>query len=575
MVEGGEAKIVPGLAEGLSLSQRINWLVNPPDDGSRGPLVVDPHLVGYLKRVDMMAPQAPSKAFWEGALNGLWGIAEKVPFDDGELNDQLSWVAALVNEQVILGGMQEQVAVSGMMREATSRDISTYDIFVSGEFQQQPLQVQWDTFPPNWFRELDEGGQRLARVRARLSNAAFVKAQVADIDGQRAKENQFLQLTEREFKLLYEMPGVRECLEWYVQEMFEPNHENGSFFWRVKKGDNGKIDPNLRDQLMNIQVLQEEFMGQLLEQGVVEDQVDARAAVGAAWNFLYISNVVESADVDREVNPAGVYGEQIRAFCHPKAKAEAKYKLGARLEGKSLSVGTEEGWGGPVGAWVAERVIKDPEFRGKMKRGEIRPFPERLFLSLPEMIAVKAENSEGRIVKTTMAQALSTGWKMNIGVTESGFFGMYGDVWDSAWKVYNFVTGRVPVDYPKNIGNWAVTLADATAKLWGMGWNDLGFVDGNKWESRPLRKHVRDRELVLWAICSSLGLWHGTSDLVLQGVPQNGYDIAVRAIVDMPRLVDSRDDRNWIKNRLNAKGALASSLKRQKIALERSLGQGQ
>jgi hypothetical protein len=443
--------------------------------------------------------------------------------------------------------------VANAMKETATREVSTYEVFVNAEFLQQPIALQLDTFPPEWFKRLSPEEQHLVRVRLRLANAAAVKRRWGDIDGEKTKGNEFLSLTQREFSLLYNMPGARWAMEQYAHQLFSPRRENGNYFLEIKPNPNPedsskKYDPTILEQLLSFQEFQERLIKEMLVKKIVESPADARAAAAAAWNFLFVGNIVESADIQREVNPSGVFGEQLRAFMHPLAKAISKYK--AHIP---TPVGTEEGWGGKVGIWIASRITKDPNFKQRLtlQRGtesfpdRIKPFPERMFASLPEIIEVETEKG-----KMSMAQALYEKKRILTQKTDSDIFGQYNDVWDSAWKVYYYATGKVPLEWPK-IGEWANPLADAKAKLNG---NDL------------LRPYYQDPEMMLWIIANSIGLLTSSSELLLTPpVDDDAYDVVVSQIVEFPRLMSNKKQRTWIKKCLHAQGFFRGKGKRAKI----------
>lgn len=458
----------------------------------------------------------------------------------------------ITREQQIASGLGKALQESGLNREG-----SPYDVFVNAELLQQPISLQLDTFPPEWFKKMDYEQQHLIRARLRLANASFIKRRLGDIDGERTMQNEQLSLTEKELKLMWEkMPGFKESLYHYIETILEksPESNNKAFFWTLKV----KSKKEAETQLASFESLQQAYAKQLVREKIVSDELEATAAVAASWNFLFCSNIIESADTERFINPVGIHGEQVRALMHPLTKALQKYKTG-----EQTTTGTEEGWGGQLGDWIANRLAAgDNDFRRKLIEREIKPYPERMFASLPELTTVnvlidkEGESIDSNKENMSMAKALSDKREIVFSDTESDLFGSYKDTWDSAFKAYNYATGKVPLESGKNNYEWARTLSDTIAKLRS---KKIGNV-------HILEPFYKNREYILWTIANSVGLELYTSELVLRLlVPDDAYDIAVSGIVDYPRLVEDANDRKWIKRQFNAFG-LFGKIKRGKIS---------
>ncbi len=596
MVEANEVPIEERSQAGETPRQVIESFVTSEEDNVEAMITYD-RAVRVLKAAAVTSSAHSTSEFWEKQLGKLSDIATEPDFDEANL-DQVSMAADVFHY------LQEQAIIreGNILKETMKQpEASTYEVFVNSEFLQQPISLQVDTFPPMWFKKLTSEKQHEIRVRIRLANGAFIKRQVADIDGDKAKENQYLTLTEREFALLYEgMPGVKETMEIYMKTLFESYQDNGANLLKIKNvevlvksinykkkndvylatviypeneedreievekgtkvGDRVKtIDENILDSLNDFQTFQEKLIKQLSEDLDIEE-LDAKAAVAVAWNLLFIGNVVESADTERNVDPSGVYGEQIRAFMHPLVKALKKFKaFGDKREEDQLSVGTEEGWGGVIGDWITGRNIKDPVFAGKLRKREIKPFPERMFISFPELITVEAEVGKEK-VKMSMAEALIEGHKIICKVSDSDLFGKYSDAWDSCWKAYNYAIGKVPLDFREG-GKWVRELVDARAKIVGI--NTVGS-DGKK--TYPLRKYCQSPEFHLWVLANSIGLMSGTSEIILSlPFDDDAYDTVVDQLLKHPRLMPTREDREFVKKEVHAHGFVKGKIERTKI----------
>lgn len=385
---------------------------------------------------------------------------------------------------------------------------STYGIFVGAELYQAPINLQVDTFPPRWFQELDSTGQDLIRARIRLANAAFIKRRVADIDPEKAKNNDYLLLPWREMELLYkEMPGFREALEIFYGDLFEARYEDANFSGiRLKQGS--------VEKLKNFLGYRDGLIKKLVKEG--HSEIEAKAAVAVAWNLIYIGNTVESADINREVAPSIVYGEQVRANCHPLIKGRRKLVEDVEKKDRVKEVGTEEGWGGQLGVWIAERVSRDPKFKDAFLKGEFNPFPETMLISFFE--------NETDKDKITLAERLLKREEINFNPDFSGadMFGDYVDLWDTALKGYFYATGKVPLAKfdRAEVMNWTAALADVMAKMKG---------------EQLLKRHYLTPDYLLFCICASVGLKSRTSDLVLD-MPNQYYNLNLRALLN-PRLL--------------------------------------
>lgn len=477
------------------------------------------------------------------------------------------------------------------------RTESTYDVFVNAELYQAPINLQIDTFPPQWFKNSPEWAkgkdirewQDLIRARIRMANAAFVKRKVANVNPEAAKDNEFLSLTWREFMLIYNMPGGRAAFEEIFQELFVNAYEDveGTIWYEFEKGKlshyeagekNGqemggyKFRTINREKLSNEEwekyfkrkglglhfqapdklknfIRWRETIIETLKKNEKLEELEARAAFGAVWNIIFVGNAIESADHERWVQPSIVYGEQIRANMHPLVKAKAKI---LKNRGPTMEVGTEEGWGKGLGNWLTERVVRDPKFRRAFETGKIKPFPETMLNSLFEVI------QDGSRRGKTLAERFMKKEKVICNYQDEGgdIFGEYVDIWDSAFKGYSYATGRIPLERmeKKAIQEWTGELADVISKLGGKGYDE----------------YYRDANFLLFCICNSVGIRSHTSKLVLE-LPDRFYKIDLEAILN-PRLLAAFKKPRKIKSQvMNAlHGGFLGDLGRQHIDLQRS-----
>ncbi len=445
---------------------------------------------------------------------------------------------------------------------SSERAESTYNTFVTAEFLQQPIQLQVDTFPPSWFRNVPENfhgsladWQQVIRARINITNAAYIKAEVAAIDGEKAKNNNFLKLSEKELKIMYEMEGVRESMEQIVQDFFQLERDefSGAYFLELKATDRRGSD--WTDRLSNFKGYQEGLVRDLIRNRSMQED-DARGAVAMAWNFLYISNVFESADSNREMGGglANVFGEQIRAMMHPLSKARAKFVKGGMDE---RSHGTEEGWGGNVGAWFADMLTWEDtraDFTRRLNSGELKPFPRRIGASMIDMMEVKVESGD----RMSLARALMESRKVEFNRADSNLFGEYCDKWDTFFKYYYYSTGKNLLDIKKNLNEWSNGLADVLAKTRSM------RIPGGA-ENSQLFRELDTPEAFAWIMLNSIGIVR-SPELMLEVSEEARYGTVVDMVLQQPRLVPNRQNRETIKRMLH--GGWNEGVRRQAIKID-------
>lgn len=444
---------------------------------------------------------------------------------------------------------------------SSERAESTYETFVTAEFLQQPIQLQVDTFPPSWFRNKPENfhgtisdWQQVIRARINITNASYIKAEVAALDGEKAKNNSYLKLSEKELKIIYEMEGVQETMHNIVNDFFviEKNPKSGAEFLVLKKESvNGKP---WKEVLANFRDYQESLVTALIKSKQMSES-DARGAVAASWNFLYISNVFESADVKRDISGecANIFGEQIRAMMHPLSKAKQKFIKGKMDE---RSQGTEEGWGGNVGAWFADMFTWEDtrsRFEEKLESGGIKPFPERIGASMVDIMKVKTSKGE-----MSLGKAIFLNEKVDFNRADSNLFGEYGDKWDSFFKYYYYSTGKNLIQFGKNINEWSNDLADILAKIRGI------KAPGTNPKAQMFQE-LDTPEAFGWIMLNSVGIVR-SPDLMLNIPNGLSYEAIVDVILRQPRLVPEKAKRKEIKHMLN--GELIDASKRLRIKLD-------
>lgn len=358
---------------------------------------------------------------------------------------------------------------------------------------------------------------------------------------------------------MYDLPGVRESMEFFVRDFFDlvSDPKSGVMILRLKGNE------EVLERLQNITVTRKEEMKRLQEEGVVMDEMEAMVAVSTAFNLLYSSHVFECGDIKRRMVPCEAYVEQMRAFMHPAMKARAKQiKSG-------ISVGTEEGWGGQLGQWLVgtleranekirrqgKRADKDVDvvFRKKYEKGEVHPFPERLFASFLVMTKVNVVDGLNEEKEVNLAEALHKGWRVNFEKVSKGGnpWGAHADTADSALKLYKACRGdeksfSLPLGDSKGRSemiDWAGRVADARNKL---SKNDF------------LSPYVNTAEFVKWTIaaCARGGLYPSAELVLMTPNVGENQDISFNALFQSRDLV-TREEAKEIKRDFHADGYMS------------------
>lgn len=356
----------------------------------------------------------------------------------------------------------------------------TYQDMVDEEMKQRgKQQVRMDPPYPEWYKKLPRRERDLRQVRAKLLNGVAWKQMIRNKDVDKLMSNEAIDINKHELKLLIEMPHVEDAMRLMFSELFEVSDKPGDSknFLRIKRdkkrdGTSGRdLDPVVENLLVHFQDYKEKLAlrmqfpkeigesdldyekridglynddnfidgqevekieknkkGQELTRLVWEggnktkEGMDFRAAVAVAWEFLYIGNLLESADEDRLLKPSEPISDKLRTMMYPLAKAMGKWGMykgdkeghkGVYEEGEKRGkydkvTGEEEPMGGPIAAWVlyhlemdeVERRKYENSFRRKLLNREsgYRPLPTRMAASSVEMLEVYCEDENHNLV---------------------------------------------------------------------------------------------------------------------------------------------------------------------------------
>ncbi len=186
----------------------------------------------------------------------------------------------------------------------------------------------------------------------------------------------------------------------------------------------------------------------------VTPEVAANAAFSAAWNKIFASGVIDSADEGRKfLTGPQLSSSALRAFFMP--RDQAHFKMGYKIEKEAVVVGDiQEGWGGDIGNWYLDRIKNSPDFLKKTLRGEVNYIPPRLMFCWYDF----TEFSEGKHKQASLAQGLMLEETKKIGnglldfvnphnarpnnLKDDELWWRYSGTADSARKVYELITGQ-------------------------------------------------------------------------------------------------------------------------------------
>lgn len=180
---------------------------------------------------------------------------------------------------------------------------------------------------PLWFRELSMNEQRVEESKLQLARAAFAKSVNAGQAEKIIEAQGDAFLVVEQMKTLYELPGVKPAMEWYVHKMLtgEPVDIGGKSisWWQI---------PNYTEMEMFRQAMRREVLRGTGDGADVFDlkklETDA-----IALNFLYVGHLAESLDSrysaypgskERHNVPSGILSDDLRAVLHPQEKYESK-----------------------------------------------------------------------------------------------------------------------------------------------------------------------------------------------------------------------------------------------------------
>ena len=193
---------------------------------------------------------------------------------------------------------------------------------------------------PYFYSESSSREREKWDARWRLARAAFYKKIYGAMPDKLAENQDLIELTTEQMKLLYEIEGVKEAMNWYVGLIVNKNPvslygeqktiydcENGRDFLRVRAQLRKYLVKTVfRGEPRNTPKEKQAFLMKL------------KSADAVAWNFVFCSNLVESMDSrysdikhpgrcsgGRHAKlPPALCSDDLRAVFHPQEKFENK-----------------------------------------------------------------------------------------------------------------------------------------------------------------------------------------------------------------------------------------------------------
>jgi hypothetical protein len=263
--------------------------------------------------------------------------------------------------------------------------------WVDAEYAQDFYTRFTPNLEPNFYTGLSSKERVSFDVRWQLARAAFYKQAVAGFPD-KYRENQDLNLLGKEkMEILYKTKGVREMLQGYTSAIIEAQTYQGEAFWEISDAtDFETFRIAVREEMLGnvsfeeeVEALPDNVLARMksMKKGDRKKEKEEwvklfkKEADAIAWNWLWVSNLAESADSRYSESgakysrflPAAVTADEFKYVLHPQE----------RFEGKCLS---QHHWKA-FGRWGATQVKihKDRLFKkfGNENKYEIRFAPAK------------------------------------------------------------------------------------------------------------------------------------------------------------------------------------------------------
>lgn len=489
--------------------------------------------------------------------------------------EKISAVADVLSESGISEPDGRAIVENQHAKDPGKEYRSPYEIdprsFVDAIFNQTSPRLYF-TPAPEWVRKLPPKEQYLLKIQQKLANGAEYKLGVKDISADKARQSEVYNFPETELKYIYEMPGVKEAMETFVGDLFEPYREDGRIFLRLKLSGDGKLDPlvakkcgdigsnfsfeDYKEEMFKKMALRKLYPAKIGEingdwetvyKGVIEDYIkktrgdfkenkrnigrtdnrtdaelehkwitdnalEEKKAVATAWNFLFVGNIVESADTGRNLKPSQINSDKIRTMMMPLEKFLQKASIR-----KGKVQGSEELFGGSLALWAKRRLEEDgtnfsqklvyaaDNDRTKMtdEQAQWRLMPKRTMCSFNDEYHVKTKDGQ----EMTFSEALLNKKEIDFKENDLDVFVSLRDTWDEVISVSPFLIGKgeySPVQQPEKFSS-------AVEKLKGLvtGINKLRLTPEEADKQKRTfghEKYVDCPEFYAWLLANAVGI---------------------------------------------------------------------
>lgn len=455
----------------------------------------------------------------------------------------------------------------------------SYGAFVSAELAQIEINpAVWETNAPPWFEVLKPWQQAVIRTRLRTEFNAGIKYAKASMDLDSYTVLDSLRIEGSSLADMWKnLPGYRMAMCTITKDLFqaEPAVDSLGKSWmklqlseegRSKLKNPGAYKLELIDKLT---VYFQEHPEELSESKWMRQDAKTAAAgaFACAWNQFFVAAAIESGDRGRTLGAdPTIVGEQVRAFLHPYDKAKNKWLKNPRGQGGEDVIdvaGTEEGWGGKIGEYYAERFsypdvpqnAHDPVLRAQFERGENLLIPRETMFGLMDFVRFADADEAGAYRNKTWAEALLLEDKIEVGTglwdyqtpnniklemlgKGGDIVNTYRDFLDSAALLYKTVTSKEGDE--RNLPTRG-KIIDALNRLRG--------------DSRLRETYISEDFVTALILAKAGGPIRGISELVVAINDDNAYDQTITELTSDPRMFSgmSPDARNRIVKRLHAR----------------------
>jgi len=432
-----------------------------------------------------------------------------------------------------------------------------YETFVRNEKNQ--VELQWyNARPPEWFLEMDEMQKSIIEIRVKYADAAARKREVRNALPVEKLRTLIPEVRLMDFLRLWEhMPGYRKAMGEIVRtlcgkEMHEG--ENGIMSLRLESDKGLTPGGKVEKWLNNFDTFREEIAGKISKSlGLTKEQSDA--AVSAAWNHLYMGDLIESADFYRQLLPTEVLSDKIRTFYHLWTKGMGK--LGVwKIAGVESGTGKEEPFVAPdMAEWLADRIQNEPGFRARLTQGgDLAEFlPETLAVSQLETQKVKLKNGE----ETTLAYVLLKGLEDKVDTMsakgDGSIFQDHNDMLQAVDFLASAIKGKQALDVGKGGSEWISVFNESTALIrqqdmlprlmpdGKMGKGHLNFVDNPRfyWSVLLCSMGFKSEQLFPMLPTEKLG----------KESTENNYTLMVRELIERVTIRLPMQIKNDVRNK--------------------------